>query len=129
LPWKTLEKQRKNKKGGKMVKPNDNAPAHDIGATTIIIGESKEFEKLPWEHAKEKIAFYAENYPDRIYSLRADYDPRTGFWVLYEEWRYTAEFGDLTHHFQDRKVHHIFSQHRVAGERAEAQNESDAIGG
>ena len=112
-----------------MVQPNDNAPSHDMGATTVILGENKEFEKLPWEHAKEKIAFHAQNDPDKIYSLRADFDHRTGFWVLYEEWRYAAEFGDLTHHFQDRKIHHVFSQHQAARQKAEARNEADAIGG
>jgi len=111
------------------LKPTDEAPGHDIHATLIILGESKEFDKLPWEHAKEKIAFYAQNYPDRIYSLRAEYHHDTGFWVLYEEWCYTAEFGDRIHHFQERKIHHVYRQHQAAKERAEAQNEADAIGG
>jgi hypothetical protein len=91
------------------------------------MGESQDFSKLPWAHGEEQLRFYVKNDPTKIFSLVAEFHPDTGYFVLYTEWRYAEGYGGEV--YQERSVEDIFRQHQAARERAEAQNEADAIGG
>lgn len=100
---------------------------HNVLQSKVILGNAKEIAQLPWEHGAKKLKFHAQNDPDKIYSLVVEYEQESGEFELCIEWRYAESFGGDV--IQERTIDDILRQDRAARKRAEAQNESDAIGG
>ena len=100
---------------------------HNVGQSRILMGEAKNFAKLPWAQGEEQLKFHAQNDQTKIYSLVVEFHQETGYFVLYTEWHYADGYGGEV--YQERQVEDVIRQHQAAKERAEAQNEADAIGG
>jgi len=100
---------------------------HNISQTRTIFGENKKWEHLPWEFAQEVLRERAESDPTMVYYFVVEFHPDTGYYLLYLEWRYKEEFGGEV--IQLRSLQNVTNQHQAAKERADAQNEAEAIGG
>ena len=100
---------------------------HNVLRSRLILDHNKDITKLDWAYGAEKLKFHAQNDPDKIYTLVVEYEPNSGEFELCTEWRYAEKFGGDV--LQARTIGDVLRQDKAARERAEAQNEADAIGG
>jgi hypothetical protein len=106
----------------------DKVSPHNVSQTRVILGEAKRWKDLPWEHAVDNLTFHTKNEPTKVFQIILEYHPDTGFWCLYEEWRYEEEYGGQV--IQVRSLEELLNQRKTIEKTArDAQNEADAIGG
>ena len=105
---------------------HEPATPHNVSRTRTLIGESKKRNDLPWERAEEVLEFHATNDPTRIYQIVLEYHADTGYWVLYEEWRYKNDFGDEVVQLRTRE--HVYLEHEAHKAREEKRNKDKANG-
>ena len=101
--------------------------SHEVLRSGIIIGNAKDITQLPWKEGEKKLKFHAQNDQTKIYSLVVEYEPESGLFELCLQWRYAEGYGGEV--LQERTIEDVLRQDKAAAERADAQNEADAIGG